>query len=244
MIKVIVNGVLGKMGQIIANGISDDIELELVKGTDLSDDLGQAIKDTSAAVVVDFTNPANRMKNAETIIKSGAHAVIGTTGFSIDDLAVLSDKSKKYGKAILIAPNFSIGGVLMMEFTKKAARYMKQAEIIELHHDQKHDAPSGTAIKTAKAMSESGNFSPPTRESDETIEGARGGNFNNIRIHSVRLPGYVATQEVIFGSTGERLSIKSDAINRECYIAGVNLAVKKIVAMNGLTYGLEEILDL
>jgi len=235
MVKVILNGINGKMG---------DPEIQFIKGTDLEDDLAAEIKEHNPDVVVDFTNPASRMKNCETILTSGAHALIGTTGFTLDDLTVLSDLSNKYGKAILIAPNFSISAVLMMEFAKKASNFMKQAEIIELHHDQKHDAPSGTAIKTAKAMSETNSFQPPLRESDETIEGARGADFNNIKLHSVRLPGFVATQEVIFGGTGERLIIKSDAINRECYVEGVNLAVKKIVDMKGLTYGLEDLLQL
>lgn len=244
MVKVILNGINGKMGQIISNGLKNDDQIEFLKGTDIEDDLAAEIKEHAPDVVVDFTNPASRMKNCETIITSGAHAVIGTTGFTLDDLTVLSDLSTKYGKAIIIAPNFSISAVLMMEFAKKASHFMKQAEIIEMHHDQKHDAPSGTAIKTAKAMSETNTFDPPKRESDETIEGARGADFNNIKLHSVRLPGFVATQEIIFGGVGERLMIKSDAINRECYVEGVNLAVKKIIEMKGLTYGLEDLLQL
>lgn len=244
MIKVILNGINGKMGQVISKGLQADDQIELIKGTDIEDDLFNEVKTLKPDVVVDFTSPVSRMKNCENIVKGGAHAVVGTTGFTLDDLTVLSTLSKQYGKAIIIAPNFSISAVLMMEFAKKASFFMKQAEIIELHHDQKHDAPSGTAIKTAKAMSETNCFQPPCRESDETIKGARGADFNNIKLHSVRLPGFVATQEVIFGSMGERLIIKSDAINRECYIEGVNLAVKKIVKMKGLTYGLEDLLQL
>ena len=170
--------------------------------------------------------------------------VIGTTGLKDEQLNELKSLSNDNDTACFIAPNFSTGAVLMMMFSKMAAKYFNNAEIIELHHNQKKDAPSGTAIKTAQMMAESNSdFTVGNCPEKETIEGARGGNsYNNIHIHSVRMPGFMASQEVIFGSSGQTLKIRHDSTNRECYMDGVLLAVRYVYDKGGFVYGLDNIL--
>lgn len=244
MIKVIVNGAKGKMGQETVKAVKNDPELELVGETDVGDDLGALIKKTKAAVVVDFTQPTSRVTNVKTILESGANAVIGTTGFTPEDLKVVDSLCQKTGQAALIAPNFTIGAVLMMQFAAQAAKYMPHVEIIEFHHDNKKDAPSGTAIKTAQLINEAvGQTKAPNVESEEMLkERSQGAKEGNIRIHAVRLPGYVASQEIIFGGPGQTLKIRHDSINRECYMPGVIMACKKVINYKKLIYGLENIL--
>ena len=151
--------------------------------------------------------------------------------------------SKKQDTGILIAPNFSVGAVLMMKFAALASKYFKNAEIIEYHHNQKKDAPSGTAIKTASMMAENNdNFKYGNCPETETIQGSRGGNYETIQIHSIRMPGFMASQEVIFGSDGQTLKIRHDSTNRECYMSGVMMAVKHLYSNNKFIYGLENIL--
>ena len=219
-IKVLVNGAKGKMGSETLKAVRADNDLELVGQTDIGDDLSSEIKKTKADVVVDFTQPDHVMRNIERIIENGAHAVIGTTGIKENQLSIIEKLCKEYKVNCLIAPNFAIGAILMMKFSQEAAKYMPSVEIIELHHDKKLDKPSGTAIKTAQMMS----------------------NLKNIPIHSVRLPGFVAHQEVIFGGLGQTLTIRHDTINRESFMPGVILAIKKIQNLPGLTYGLEKII--
>ncbi|MFH1428218.1 MAG: 4-hydroxy-tetrahydrodipicolinate reductase [Candidatus Margulisiibacteriota bacterium] len=219
MIKVIVNGAKGRVGQEVVKAVNADCELELAGALDMGDDLDAALKDTRAEVVVDFTVPDTRMQVIETIVKNGARGVIGTTGFTEADLEQVEKLCAENNAAVLIAPNFAIGAVLMMQFAKAAFKHMPKAEIIELHHDKKLDAPSGTAIKTRDLM----------------------GN-PDIPIHSVRLPGLVASQEVIFGGLGQTLTIRHDTINRESFMPGVVMAVKKMIKQQGLVYGLEKIM--
>jgi 4-hydroxy-tetrahydrodipicolinate reductase len=170
--------------------------------------------------------------------------VIGTTGMKDEQIQELEELSKKNKTACFIAPNFSTGAVLMMMFAKSAAKYFNNAEIIELHHNQKKDAPSGTAIRTAKMMAESNeNFAKGNCTEIETIEGARGGtSYNNIHIHSVRMPGFMASQEVIFGATGQTLRIRHDSTTRDCYMPGVLLAIRYVYDKGGFVYGLDNIL--
>jgi len=243
-IKVIVNGCRGKMGQASVAAISTDKDLQLVGQTDIGDDLGGLIKKTKADVVVDFTHPSVRMQNVRAIIENGADAVIGTTGFTDEDLRVIDTESKKLKKGVLIAPNFGIGAVLMMQFAAQAARYMPAVEIVEYHHDQKADAPSGTALKTAQLINEAvGQTNPPAVQSQELLkERSQGAPVGNVRIHAVRLPGFVATQEVILGALGQRLTLRHETINRESFMPGVLLACKKISGQTGLIYGLEKLL--
>jgi len=223
-IKVIVNGAKGKMGAETVKAVERETDLQLVAKTDIGDNLSDAIKKNSAEVVVDFTHPEAAMANIRSILTSGAHAVVGTTGITKDDLMEIEKLCEKNKVNCLVAPNFAIGAVLMMQFAREAAKHMPHVEIIEMHHPQKVDRPSGTAIKTAEMMKES------------MGEGAE------ITIHSVRLPGLVAHQEVIFGGLGQTLTIRHDSISRESFMPGVILAIRKIKQLKGLVYGLENIL--
>jgi 4-hydroxy-tetrahydrodipicolinate reductase len=218
MIKVIVNGAKGKMGQEVVKAIQKEADLALVGQTDLGDDLAKAIKSTQAEVVVDFTHPRSVMENVRTILENGAHGVIGTTGLTKENLEEIKKLCEKNKVNCLVAPNFAIGAVLMMQFAKEAIKYFPQAEIIEMHHESKADKPSGTALKTMEAMGK------------------------EVPIHSVRLPGLVAHQEVIFGGLGQTLTIRHDSLSRESFMPGVILAIRKVKTLNGLVYGLEKIL--
>jgi len=218
MIKVIVNGAKGKMGQEVVKAIQKEADLALVGQTDLGDDLAKAIKSTQAEVVVDFTHPRSVMENVRTILENGAHGVIGTTGLTKENLEEIKKLCEKNKVSCLVAPNFAIGAVLMMQFAKEAIKYFPQAEIIEMHHESKADKPSGTALKTMEAMGK------------------------EVPIHSVRLPGLVAHQEVIFGGLGQTLTIRHDSLSRESFMPGVMLAIRKVKTLNGLVYGLEKIL--
>ncbi len=217
-LRVLVNGAKGKMGSETVKAIGKEADLELVGQTDLGDDLAQAIKKNKAEVVVDFTQPDSVMKNVRTILGNGAHAVVGTTGLTDKNLEEIKKLCAENKLNCIAAPNFAIGAVLMMKFAKEAVKYMPKAEIIELHHDQKKDKPSGTAIKTAKLMGK------------------------DVPIHSVRLPGLVAHQEVIFGGVGQTLTIRHDSISRESFMPGVVMAVCKVKKIKGLVYGLEKVL--
>ncbi len=244
MIKIIVNGAKGKVGCACVKAVNEAEDMTLVGQTDLGDDLGKTIKETQAEVVIDFTQPQTRMQNVSTIITNGAHAVVGTTGFTDDDLKEIDRLCQKNKKACLIAPNFAIGAVLMMQFAAQAAKYMPDIEIIEFHHDNKKDAPSGTAIKTAQLINETvGQTNPPKVESEEFLaERSQGAKLGNIRIHAVRLPGFVASQEVILGGEGQTLKLRHDTINRECFMPGVLLGCREIIKKTGLIYGLEKIM--
>ena len=195
-------------------------------------------------VLVDFTQPKSIFENAKYCLNNGIKIVIGTTGLTDEEIAYLKKLSEEKNTGCLIAPNFSTGAVLMMMFAKQAAKYFDNAEIIELHHNQKKDAPSGTAIKTAAMMAEvKDDFAKNNCPETETIEGARGGNsYSNIHIHSVRMPGYIASQEVIFGSSGQIMTIRHDSMDRKCYMQGVLLAVKHVSEKNDFVYGLDNIL--
>lgn len=249
MIKVAVCGALGKMGKEVVEAVSNAQDMELTAQIDI---MGAAtyknIEEAKSAVdfdvVIDFTQPNSIYENAKFCLNNGIKIVIGTTGLKDEQIAELRALSGEKNTGCLIAPNFSTGAVLMMIFAKQAAKYFDNAEIIELHHNQKKDAPSGTAIKTAKLMSEEkASFMKGNCAEVETIEGARGGtSYSDIKIHSVRMPGYIASQEVIFGSSGQILKIRHDSMDRKCYMDGVLLATRHVVEKNDFTYGLENIL--
>ncbi len=248
-ISVLVNGAKGRMGSEVIQAVEGAEGYELVGETDLGDDLASAIENSSAQVVVDFTVPDSAVNNANIILDSGACPVIGTTGFSAADIKTLQEKAAGLGRGGLIAPNFAIGAVLLMKFAQQAARYLPDVEVIELHHEQKVDAPSGTALKTIELIRDSldkaGAVSAVERpEETETVTGARGGSYLGIPVHSVRLPGYVAHEEVLFGGTGQVLSIRHDSISRTSFMPGVLLAISKVVTLKQLYYGLEEVMDL
>jgi 4-hydroxy-tetrahydrodipicolinate reductase len=242
-IKVLVNGAFGRMGQITVKAISAHPALELVGQTGREYDLLKSIKDSHAEVVVDFTHPSAVSDNLNIIIEAGAHPVIGTTGLTADQIKVFQEKCKKLRLGGLIAPNFSLGAVLMMKYAKDIVKYMPNVEIIEMHHDNKADAPSGTALRSAEMMaSANASINQPQNKSIETIPHARGATHHNIPIHAVRLKGFLAHEEIIFGSTGETLTLRHDSIDRECFMSGVCLACEKVTKLDGLVYGLEEIL--
>lgn len=242
-IRVIVNGAEGKMGRETVKAVERDKELVLVGKTGLHDDLAKVIEQSKADVVIDFTVASAGFNNASIIIASGAHPVIGTTGFLPDQIQELQKRCTKQKLGGIIAPNFSIGAVLMMRFAQQAAQYYSHAEIIEMHHTGKEDSPSGTAIKTAQMISGGRSELIAIKKTRETIPHARGANYEEVAIHSVRLPGLVAHQAVLFGGRGETLTIRHDSIHRECYMPGVRLACKKVMEIDHLVYGLDNFLE-
>jgi 4-hydroxy-tetrahydrodipicolinate reductase len=243
MINVAVLGARGRMGSEVVKAVEATEGLALVAALDLGDSLDQ-LKGSAAHVVVDFTTPDSVMSNLEFLINNGINVVVGTTGFDDAKLATVKGwLAQNPSVGVLIAPNFAIGAVLMMEFAEKAARYFESAEIIELHHPAKVDAPSGTASRTAELMSaarkEAGLGAMPDATTT-ALDGARGALVGGIPVHSVRARGLVAHQEVLFGGLGETLTIRHDSIDRAGFMPGVILGVRKIVNTPGLTHGLDK----
>ena len=244
--KVAVLGAKGRMGAETVAAIESASDLILSSALDLGDSLDQLIK-TGTEVIVDFTHPDSVMKNLEFAITNGIHVVVGTTGFDdkkLSELKNLLSKNTKVGA--LIAPNFGLGAVLMMQFAQKAAQYFESVEIIELHHANKVDAPSGTAIRTAELITDARKQSKKGAMPDASktiIPGARGAKVGDVPIHSVRSHGYVAHQEVIFGDEGETLSIRHDSINRAGFMPGVLIGVRNVAKHPGLTVGLENYME-
>lgn len=262
-IKVIVTGALGKMGMETAQAVVADSQLELVglvdvkaKGELLADltglkapllqvenDLDKVIEQVRPDVMVDFTNPQAVYNNSRTALNNKITCVVGTSGLNEVELKQLEKLAYENDTGVAVIPNFAIGAVLMMKFAREASRYFPDVEIIELHHNQKLDAPSGTAIKTAEMIAETRGARPPlnTREY-EKIAGSRGGDVSQIRVHSVRLPGLVAHQEVIFGGVGQSLTIRHDSYSRIGFMPGVIMVIKQMITTKGLVYGLENLL--
>lgn len=243
MINVAVLGARGRMGSEVVKAVEAADGLALVAALDMDDSLEQ-LKGSAAHVVVDFTTPDSVMANLEFLIENGINVVVGTTGFDDAKLATVKGwLAQNPSVGVLIAPNFAIGAVLMMEFAAKAARYFESAEVIELHHPAKVDAPSGTAARTAELMSaarkEAGLGAMPDATTT-AIDGARGALVAGIPVHSVRARGLVAHQEVLFGGLGETLTIRHDSIDRAGFMPGVILGVRKIVNTPGLTHGLDK----
>ncbi|MBF2055778.1 MAG: 4-hydroxy-tetrahydrodipicolinate reductase [Cyanobacterium sp. T60_A2020_053] len=270
LIPVVVNGAGGKMGKEVVKAIAKADDMMLVGAVDhnsalLGQDVGEVagigalevpiLSDLQSVLVlatqykiqgvmVDFTHPDGVYENVRSALAYGVRPVVGTTGLSADQIKDLSDFADKASTGALIIPNFSIGMVLMQQAAINASQYFDYVEIIELHHNQKADAPSGTAIKTAEMLSGLGkSYNPPQVKETEHLEGARGSICgDNIRIHSVRLPGLLAHEEIIFGSMGEVYTLRHDTSDRSCYMPGVLLSIRKIVELKSLVYGLEKIL--
>jgi 4-hydroxy-tetrahydrodipicolinate reductase len=241
MIKVGVLGARGRMGAEVVRAVQEAADLELVAALDLGDSL-ETLLSEKVEVVVDFTTPDSVMANLEFLLSHNIHAVVGTTGFDDSRISQLKVWLANSKSGVLIAPNFAIGAVLMMEFAAKAARYFESAEIIELHHPNKVDAPSGTAARTAELMSAARKEAGLGKSPDATttsLDGARGASVGGIPVHSVRLRGLVAHQEVLLGGIGETLTIRHDSIDRVGFMPGVLLGVRKVSAHPGLTFGLE-----
>jgi 4-hydroxy-tetrahydrodipicolinate reductase len=254
VIRVGVVGAGGRMGREVARAVVADPEMDVVaaidpktagdavEGVTVMDELS-ALLDAGAEVAVDFTAPDAVMPTLRWTVGNGIHAVVGTTGISPADLDELRSLTDDAPANVFVAPNFAIGAVLMMRFAEHAARHLPAAEVIELHHDRKVDAPSGTALATARAMAAARGPVPPAPGGDDDHPGARGTDVDGIRVHSVRLPGLVAHQEVILGGPGQTLSIRHDTTDRSCFMPGVLMAIRAVGSRPGLTVGLDALLE-
>ncbi|MFM8404742.1 MAG: 4-hydroxy-tetrahydrodipicolinate reductase [Actinomycetota bacterium] len=246
-IKVAVLGAKGRMGAETVKAISSTSDLSLVAQIDVGDSIEQ-LTATGAQVVVDFTHPDSVMKNLEYAIKNGIHVVVGTTGFDEKKLSEVKGwLASNPTVGAVIAPNLGLGAVLMMQFAAIAAQYFESVEIVELHHPDKADAPSGTASRTAELITEARKSAKRPAMPDKTssgLDGARGAKVGDVPVHSVRLRGLVAHQEVLLGDQGETLSIRHDSIDRSGFMPGVLLAVREVTKKPGLTFGLEQLMDL
>ncbi|PSL41960.1 dihydrodipicolinate reductase [Planomicrobium soli] len=264
-IRVAIAGARGRMGQEAVHTIMKNTEMELVAVLDYKDigktledtnlfppsygapiftDLTELHKKTSPDVLVDLTSPESVYKHTKEALALNIRPVVGTTGFTDEELEELTAISKESGLGCIIAPNFAVGAVLMMKFAEQAAKYLPDIEIIEMHHDQKLDAPSGTALKTANLIAavRPAHVQGHPKEK-ETFPGARGADYEGMRIHSVRLPGLVAHQQVLLGGEGQLLTIRHDSFNRGSFMSGIVLSVKTVMNLKELVYGLEHIID-
>jgi 4-hydroxy-tetrahydrodipicolinate reductase len=243
--RVAVLGAKGKVGATMVKAVQDAPDLELSAQIDAGDPLSM-LTDTGTEVVIDFTHPDVVMDNLNFLIENGIHAVVGTTGFTDERITQIHIwLSAAPDVAVLIAPNFAIGAVLTMHFAKQAARHFESVEVIELHHPHKADAPSGTAARTAKLIAEARKGLPPNPDATSTgLDGARGADVDGIPVHSIRLSGLIAHQEVLFGTEGETLTIRHDSLDRTSFVPGVLLGVRKVAEHPGLTIGIEPLLDL
>lgn len=264
-IRVAIAGARGRMGQEAVHTVMKNHNMELVSvldykevGETLADtklfpqtftvpiymDLTELYHQTKPDVLVDLTSPASVYQHTRQALELGIRPVVGTTGFSDDELKELTQYAIKHKIGCIIAPNFAIGAVLMMKFAEQAAKYLPAIEIIEMHHDQKLDAPSGTAMKTANLIATNRDVQSQGHPKEkETLTGARGANYDGMRIHSVRLPGLVAHQQVLLGGEGQLLTIRHDSFNRGSFMSGVALSINKVMEIENLVYGLENIID-
>ncbi len=241
-LKIIVNGANGRMGQETVTTISQQQEFEFVATGDRTTNLASLINQYQADIVIDFTVPEVVFENCQTIIDQGAHPVIGTSGLVTEQIQQLQQLAEAKQLGGLIAPNFSIGVALMTQFAKHAAQYYSEVEISELHHDKKLDSPSGTALKTAEAIASAQPNIVPKPSEQEIIPHARGAVYQGVHIHSIRLPGLLAHQEILFGSDAETLTLRHDTSHRRCFMPGVILACQKVTGLSQLLYGLENLL--
>ncbi|MGW8888705.1 4-hydroxy-tetrahydrodipicolinate reductase [Streptomyces sp. NPDC055749] len=246
-LRVAVLGAKGRIGSEAVRAVEAADDMELVAALGRGDKL-ETLADTGAQVVVELTTPASVMGNLDFCIRHGIHAVVGTTGWTDERLAQLNtwlDGSPETG--VLIAPNFSIGAVLTMKFAERAARYFESVEVIELHHPHKVDAPSGTATRTAQLIGAARERAGMAAQPDGTttaLDGARGANVDGVPVHSIRLQGLLAHQEVLLGGEGETLTIRHDSLHHSSFMPGILLGTRRVVTTPGLTFGLEHFLDL
>ena len=263
-VKIVVAGPRGRMGREAVQLVMDTDYYELagvidrkydgmrlgeIEGFPNSDapvytDFEKCLQDVEPDVLIDLTTPEVGMFHTKTALNYKVRPVVGTTGFTKDDLMELEQLCNEQETGCIIAPNFAVGAVLMMKFSQMAAKYFTDVEIIELHHDKKLDAPSGTAVKTAQMISEVRKAKVQGHpEEKEAIEGARGADYDGMHIHSVRLPGLIAHQQVMFGADGQTLTIRHDSYNRNSFMSGVKLAVDTVMKVDSFVYGLEKIID-
>lgn len=266
MINVIIAGPRGKMGRAAVQMVQETEQFQLVAVLDrknggkrlkdldgfgsielevpVYEDHEQCFSTVRADVLIDLTTPEVGRIHTLSALSYGIRPVVGTTGFSDEDLEEIRTLTKEKGIGCIIAPNFAIGAILMMKFAQNAAKYFSDVEIIEMHHDQKLDAPSGTAIKTAQLIAEERSEKKQGHPHEkETLQGARGADFEGMRIHSVRLPGLIAHQEVMFGGEGQTLTIRHDSYDRKSFMSGVKVSVETVMKLDQLVYGLENIVD-
>ena len=264
MIKLLVNGAGGKMGRIMLEHLAAEEDVKIVAAIDINNvgkclcdmiplqslsdvyienDLALAIDKHKPDVMLDFTNPSIVYNNTMIALQKGVRPVVGTTGLSDEQIADIGHLAYEKQIGALIAPNFAIGAILLMRFAAQAVKYFPAVEIIELHHDQKIDAPSGTALKTIAAMQPYPLARTSSVKEIEIVSGSRGGLKDGVRVHSVRLPGYVAHEEVIFGALGQTLTLRHDSINRESFYPGVILAIRNVISYVGLKVGIDSFLD-
>jgi 4-hydroxy-tetrahydrodipicolinate reductase len=263
-LRILINGASGKMGRIIGAGIMREKDMEITAAVDIKEqgmdfgvlcasessgvliesNLDKAIAESRPQIMLVFTAPQAVKKAIKTALVNKVACVIGTTGLDEREKDEIKKWTEIYNTPVFIAPNFAVGAVLMTRFAAEAIKYFPHAEIIEYHHDQKLDAPSGTALNTLEKMSAARNvFAQGAAGEFEKLAGSRGGDFQGLRVHSVRLPGFVASQEIVFGGMGQRLNIRHDTINRESFLPGVLLALRKVLSLNGFVFGLENLMD-
>jgi 4-hydroxy-tetrahydrodipicolinate reductase len=245
-IKVAIAGYRGKVGSILATAFQSEPEIDFVGGVTRGDDLAAFLHEKRPRALVDFTRPGEAMHNALAAVAAGASPVIGTTGLTSADVDKVETACKDKGLGGIVAPNFAVGAVLMMHLAEIAAPHFAAVEIIEMHHDAKVDAPSGTALSTARRLAARRGDKPFSLKKPEkqTLAGTRGGEEGNVAVHSVRLPGFVADQEVIFGLPGQTLTIAHRTTSREAYVPGVVLAIRRVTAEPHFYRGLDQLLGL
>lgn len=258
--RVAVIGAAGRMGSYACRAVAESEDLELVAAVDptaggrplsqvvgaevevtVSDEL-TAVTDAGAEVAIEFTGPSTAGRHLNWLLEHDVHAVVGATGLTEAELDRARQQAAVGQANALVAPNFAIGAVLLMQFAAAAARHLPHAEVIELHHDGKVDAPSGTALRTAELISQSREHTPQVPQGDERHPGARGADHTGVRVHSVRLPGLVAHQEVVFGGAGQTLTLRHDSLDRSSFMPGVLLACREVAGLDGLVVGLEHLL--
>lgn len=246
-IRVAVLGASGRMGATTVRTVQETDGLELVAALDAGDDL-RAVTDAGAQVAVDFTVPSVTEQHVHTLVDAGVHAVVGTTGWDDASLGRVRDHlTRAPGVGVVVAPNFALGAVLAMSFARQAARWFESVEVVELHHPDKVDAPSGTARHTAQGIAAAraaAGLGPVPDATTQTLDGARGADVDGVRVHAVRLRGLVAHEEILLGNPGEMLTIRTDSFDRVSFMPGVVLAVRRVADRPGLTVGLEHLLDL
>lgn len=247
LIRVAVLGAAGRMGATVVRAVDDAPDLELVAALDAGDDLAR-VAAAGAQVAVDFTVPSVTETNVHALVDAGVHVVVGTTGWDDESLARVRDHlADRPGVGVLVAPNFAIGAVLTMHFAQLAARWFESVEVVELHHPDKVDAPSGTARHTAQGIAtarRAAGLGPVPDATTQSLDGARGADVDGVRVHAVRLRGLVAHEEVLLGNPGEQLTIRHDSFDRVSFMPGVLLGVRRTGSRPGLTIGLDHLLDL
>ncbi|MDT0378845.1 4-hydroxy-tetrahydrodipicolinate reductase [Streptomyces sp. DSM 42041] len=246
-LRVAVIGAKGKMGSEAVKAVRNADDMDLVAAVDRDDDLA-ALTDAGTQVAIDLTHPDAVMGNLDFLVRNGIHGVVGTTGWTDERLETVRARlAESPDTGVLIAPNFGIGAVLTMRFAEQAARFFESVEVVELHHPNKADAPSGTAVRTAQLIADArreAGCAPQPDATSTTLEGARGADVDGVPVHAVRLRGLVAHQEVLFGDEGEIFTLRHDSMNRGSFMPGVLLGVRRVVSAPGLTYGLDAFMDL